>query len=80
MFVSILPLFGLSATILILPKFSAIDQPPSMACIGECMVELGELPGGLLQRGWGSDTLNTAVYLARPGTPVNDITTLGGDA
>ncbi len=36
-----------------------------VACIGECMVELREQPDGQLQRGYGGDTLNTAVYLAR---------------
>ncbi len=51
-----------------------------IACIGECMVELRELPTGLLQRGWGDDTLNTAVYLARLGLDVDYVTALGDDA
>jgi len=51
-----------------------------IACIGECMVELRELPTGLLQRGWGGDTLNTAVYLARLGLDVDYVTALGDDA
>ena len=37
-----------------------------VACIGECMVELKQAEGGLFSRGYGGDTLNTAVYLARP--------------
>ena len=40
----------------------------TVACIGECMIELRELPDGSLRRSWGGDTLNTAVYLARLGT------------
>jgi 2-dehydro-3-deoxygluconokinase len=50
-----------------------------VACIGECMVELRELPDGLLSRGYGGDTLNTAVYLARLGVEVDYVTALGDD-
>lgn len=50
-----------------------------VACIGECMVELKEAPGGLYWRGFGGDTLNTAVYLARLGVAVDYITALGDD-
>ena len=50
-----------------------------IACIGECMVELSELPGGTLTRGYGGDTLNTAVYLARLGAEVDYCTVLGDD-
>jgi 2-dehydro-3-deoxygluconokinase len=32
-----------------------------VACIGECMIELRQAPGGLYSRGFGGDTLNTAV-------------------
>jgi 2-dehydro-3-deoxygluconokinase len=49
------------------------------ACVGECMIELRELPDGLLARGYGGDTLNTAVYLARLGMPVDYVTALGDD-
>ncbi len=49
------------------------------ACIGECMVELFERPDGLLQRGFGGDTLNTAIYLARLGMAVDYVTALGRD-
>lgn len=51
----------------------------TVACIGECMIELRELPDGRLARSWGGDTLNTAVYLARLGTPVDYLTALGND-
>jgi 2-dehydro-3-deoxygluconokinase len=50
-----------------------------VAAIGECMIELAQAGGGLLQRGWGGDTLNTAVYLARLGVAVDYITALGDD-
>ncbi len=50
-----------------------------VACIGECMVELRERPDGLLARAHGGDTLNTAVYLARLGVPVDYVTALGED-
>lgn len=50
-----------------------------IACIGECMVELQEQPDGSLRRGWGGDTLNTAVYLARLGATVDYVTALGDD-
>ncbi len=49
------------------------------ACIGECMVELSEHPGGSLTRAFGGDTLNTAIYLARLGVPVDYVTALGDD-
>ena len=50
-----------------------------MACIGECMTELSEHPDGTLLRGFGGDTLNTALYLARLGAPVDYVTALGDD-
>jgi 2-dehydro-3-deoxygluconokinase len=50
-----------------------------VACIGECMIELKQAPGGLYSRGYGGDTLNTAVYLARLGVDVHYITALGDD-
>ncbi|MEK0085771.1 sugar kinase [Benzoatithermus flavus] len=51
-----------------------------VACIGECMIEFRELPDGLFTRGYGGDTLNTAVYLARLGVPVDYVTALGDDS
>ena len=50
-----------------------------VACIGECMIELREADGGRYARGYGGDTLNTAVYLARLGIGVDYITALGDD-
>jgi 2-dehydro-3-deoxygluconokinase len=50
-----------------------------VACIGECMVELKQAGRGLFSRGYGGDTLNTAVYLARLGAGVDYITALGDD-
>jgi 2-dehydro-3-deoxygluconokinase len=51
-----------------------------VACIGECMVELKQAGSGLFSRGYGGDTLNTAVYLARLGAGVDYITALGDDS
>ena len=51
-----------------------------VACIGECMIELKQAQGGLYSRGYGGDTLNTAVYLARLGVGVDYITALGDDS
>jgi 2-dehydro-3-deoxygluconokinase len=50
-----------------------------VACIGECMIELRQTSGSQLSRGYGGDTLNTAVYLARLGLAVDYITALGDD-
>jgi 2-dehydro-3-deoxygluconokinase len=54
-----------------------------VASIGECMIELkqaqGDSQGGLYLRGYGGDTLNTSVYLARLGVAVDYITALGDD-
>ena len=52
-----------------------------IACIGECMIELNriELARGAARLGFGGDTLNTAVYLARLGCDVSYITNLGTD-
>jgi 2-dehydro-3-deoxygluconokinase len=50
-----------------------------VACIGECMIELKQAEGGMYSRGYGGDTLNTSVYLARLGVEVDYITALGDD-
>src|SRR3954471_10005999 len=50
-----------------------------VASIGECMIELRETADGRLSRGYGGDTLNTAVYLARLGVAVDYVTALGDD-
>jgi 2-dehydro-3-deoxygluconokinase len=55
-----------------------------IACIGECMIEVACLDDGLrgsrAQLGFGGDTLNTALYLARQGVGVDYHTALGDDA
>lgn len=54
-----------------------------IAVIGECMVELKASEAGQLQRGFGGDTLNTALYLARltrqQQVAVHYVTALGQD-
>lgn len=47
--------------------------------IGECMIELRARPDRLLERAFGGDTLNTAIYLARLGVAVDYVTALGDD-
>lgn len=44
------------------------------------MIELREEADGRLSRGYGGDTFNTAVYLARLGTRTDYITALGDDS
>jgi sugar/nucleoside kinase (ribokinase family) len=44
------------------------------------MIELREMADGHLSRGYGGDTFNTAVYLARLGVPVDYVTALGDDS
>ena len=50
-----------------------------VASIGECMIELKPAANGSYSRGYGGDTLNTSVYLARLGVAVDYITALGDD-
>jgi 2-dehydro-3-deoxygluconokinase len=52
-----------------------------IASIGECMLELSAAQGqpDLRRLGFGGDTLNTAIYLARLGVPVDYVTALGDD-
>jgi 2-dehydro-3-deoxygluconokinase len=50
-----------------------------VASLGECMIELTQAGAGLYARGYGGDTLNTAVYLARLGVDVDYITARGDD-
>ncbi|WP_436702607.1 sugar kinase [Enterobacter roggenkampii] len=54
-----------------------------MAVIGECMIELSQ-KGAEVSRGFGGDTLNTSVYIARQVAPealtVNYVTALGTDS
>lgn len=51
----------------------------TIACIGECMIELSLGAGNQLNRNYGGDTLNTAIYLARLGVSVDYVTALGDD-
>ncbi|MGL5166865.1 MAG: sugar kinase [Afipia sp.] len=51
----------------------------TIACIGECMIELSQGAGNQLIRNYGGDTLNTAIYLARLGVGVDYVTALGDD-
>jgi len=61
--------------------------PGKVAAIGECMAEIrlrqsGEGPPGTALDatiGYGGDTLNFAVYLARQGIPVDYVTGVGSD-
>ncbi|MDY1038170.1 sugar kinase [Lelliottia sp. CFBP8978] len=54
-----------------------------IAVIGECMIELSQ-KGADVHRGFGGDTLNTSVYIARQVAPealaVNYVTALGTDS
>lgn len=50
-----------------------------VAAIGECMVEFAICEDGRYARGFGGDTLNTAIYLARLGVPTRYVTALGTD-
>ena len=43
------------------------------------MIEMVRRPDGTFTMGFGGDTLNTAVYLARLGAPVDYVTALGDD-
>ncbi|MGP1393926.1 MAG: sugar kinase [Inquilinaceae bacterium] len=50
-----------------------------LAAIGECMIEVSRNADGTGFVGFGGDTLNTAVYLARLGVDVTYATALGDD-
>ena len=52
---------------------------PNVVAFGECMLELAKRPDGSVQMGFGGDTLNTALYLARLGVHVRYATALGMD-
>ena len=51
-----------------------------VASLGECMVEFSQTRDGAFRRGFGGDTLNTALYLARLGVDTSYVTALGDDA
>lgn len=61
-----------------------MDRPLRVVSFGECMLELQGAAFGTLHQGYGGDTLNTAVYLARcgrrHGLQVDYATALGDDA
>ena len=42
-----------------------MSDRPSVALIGECMIEIREPHHGGLSRGYGGDVLNTSIYLSR---------------
>lgn len=50
-----------------------------VVCVGEVMVELARGSDGRFGMGFGGDTFNTAVYLARAGIPTAYATALGDD-
>ena len=50
-----------------------------IAAIGECMLELRRTGDGTARFGFGGDTLNCALYLARLGVAVDYVTLLGDD-
>lgn len=50
-----------------------------IAIIGECMLELSSSSDPLYKLGFGGDTLNTAIYMARSGGTVDYVTALGDD-
>jgi 2-dehydro-3-deoxygluconokinase len=50
-----------------------------LAALGECMIELSPENDGRYALAYGGDTLNTSVYLARLGVPVDYVTALGDD-
>ncbi|XHS78591.1 sugar kinase [Burkholderiaceae bacterium UC74_6] len=59
-----------------------MTRPLRVALLGECMIELQGQAFGTLAQGFGGDTLNTAVYLARCGGAAFDVhyaTALGDD-
>ena len=58
---------------------TALGGPGRIVAVGECMVELVDRGGGDAGIGYGGDTLNSAVYLARLGESVAYATALGDD-
>lgn len=50
-----------------------------IVAVGECMIELSGVEGDVCRLGYGGDTLNTSVYLARLGVPTSYLTAIGCD-
>lgn len=59
---------------------TAIEQAMGFVAFGECMIELARGADGIARVGFGGDTLNTAIYLARLGVPTAYLTAVGTDA
>jgi 2-dehydro-3-deoxygluconokinase len=55
------------------------DGKSRVICVGEVMVELSRGNDGRYGMGFGGDTFNTAVYLARAGIPAAYATAMGDD-
>ncbi len=56
------------------------EAKPRVVCVGEVMVEMARGGDGRFTLGYGGDTFNTAVYLARSDVRVAYATALGDDA
>lgn len=57
----------------------ASHQLPEIAAFGECMLEVTGRFGAGARLGFGGDTLNTSIYLARLGVRVGYVTAIGVD-
>jgi len=55
------------------------EKKPRLVAVGEVMIELTRAADGRYRFGFGGDTFNTAVYLARAGIEVDYATALGDD-
>lgn len=55
------------------------ETRPRIVCVGEVMVEMARASDGRFNLGYGGDTFNTAVYLARSALPVAYASALGDD-
>src|ERR1700710_404140 len=55
------------------------SEKTRVICVGEVMVELARGADNRYGLGFGGDTFNTAVYLARAGVPTGYATALGDD-
>jgi len=55
------------------------EKKPRLVAVGEVMIELTRAADGRYRFGFGGDTFNTSVYLARAGIEVDYATALGDD-
>jgi len=62
-----------------IPPDSAGPEPFDVVCVGEGMIELSCARSGV-KLGFGGDTLNTAIHLARSGVRTAFLTALGEDS